>query len=433
MKNTYFKKTLSMFLSMLILLSCCAFVLPANAAETHECVWVSDYILRPSKQADGTWGNGLITYVCESDKTHVKNEITYRANYTAYETLVGELNALLAEPALSAVAREEIEGVLAEYGISDNLIESEQAAVDAAVKSIADAVGKYIEEFTVTFVDADGTVIDEQRVTYGFDAVAPKATFKAGYVFTGWNKDFTNITADLTVTAQYVEGRAYIKTDAQQFGLQPGNSQQINAVVISDEDIDETLTWTVADTAIATVDANGVVKAVKVGYTTLTVSALNCEVKETVDIYVYDGNEEYTVQLINGGMGNFVINGHTLSNAYVKVKSGQKFSFQFALSSKYDPESIVITANGRKLSVDENNQFFVPYVCEDLIITVSLIGSDAVTPDRTEEDIPATEGDSCWCHSSNGLFSFFWDLLMFFCKMLGVESYHYCECGAAHW
>ena len=61
-----------------------------------------------------------------------------------------------------------------------------------------------VQTFTVTFLDMDGvTVIDEQTVNYGEDAEAPEAPEHEGHVFRGWDKPFTNVTSDLTVTALY--------------------------------------------------------------------------------------------------------------------------------------------------------------------------------------------------------------------------------------
>ena len=57
--------------------------------------------------------------------------------------------------------------------------------------------------FTVTFKDWDGSVLDEQQVSYGQAATAPNDPERTGYTFTGWDVDFTDITCDLVVTAQY--------------------------------------------------------------------------------------------------------------------------------------------------------------------------------------------------------------------------------------
>ena len=57
--------------------------------------------------------------------------------------------------------------------------------------------------FTVRFVDWDGTLLKSQRVRPGADASAPDNPSREGYTFNNWNRNFTNVHSDITVTAQY--------------------------------------------------------------------------------------------------------------------------------------------------------------------------------------------------------------------------------------
>ncbi len=58
--------------------------------------------------------------------------------------------------------------------------------------------------YTVTFKDYDGSVLKTQEnVEYNTSATAPDDPTREGYTFTGWDKSFTNITANTEVTAQY--------------------------------------------------------------------------------------------------------------------------------------------------------------------------------------------------------------------------------------
>ena len=57
--------------------------------------------------------------------------------------------------------------------------------------------------YVVTFKDWDGTVLKTQSVAYGGSATAPADPSRTGFEFTGWDKSFTNIKADMVVTAQY--------------------------------------------------------------------------------------------------------------------------------------------------------------------------------------------------------------------------------------
>jgi uncharacterized repeat protein (TIGR02543 family) len=60
-----------------------------------------------------------------------------------------------------------------------------------------------INEYTVTFKDYNGRVLNTQTVLYGYSAAKPTNPVRTGYTFTGWDKSFNNITSNLTVTAKY--------------------------------------------------------------------------------------------------------------------------------------------------------------------------------------------------------------------------------------
>lgn len=57
--------------------------------------------------------------------------------------------------------------------------------------------------YAVIFRDMDGTNLSVQNVDEGEAAVAPADPTREGYTFIGWDKNFTNVTEDLIVTAQY--------------------------------------------------------------------------------------------------------------------------------------------------------------------------------------------------------------------------------------
>ncbi len=61
-----------------------------------------------------------------------------------------------------------------------------------------------INKYTVKFVDWDSTLLKEQEVEWGSDATAPDNPTRDGFLFTGWQpEDFTNVTKSMTVVAQY--------------------------------------------------------------------------------------------------------------------------------------------------------------------------------------------------------------------------------------
>lgn len=60
-----------------------------------------------------------------------------------------------------------------------------------------------VNEYAVTFVDHDGTLLNEQVVEHGSAAVAPASPSRVGHTFVGWNGTYDCITADTNLTAVY--------------------------------------------------------------------------------------------------------------------------------------------------------------------------------------------------------------------------------------
>ena len=72
------------------------------------------------------------------------------------------------------------------------------------------------KSFTVGFFDLDGTTPlgEPQTVKYGEAATAPGAPTHDGVSFVGWSLDFSNVTNDMSVVAQYEANRYTVAYDA---------------------------------------------------------------------------------------------------------------------------------------------------------------------------------------------------------------------------
>ena len=75
--------------------------------------------------------------------------------------------------------------------------------------------------YTVTFQDWDGSILKNEQVEQGKSATAPAAPVREGYTFIGWDKDFSNVQSDLTVTAQYEQNA---QNDAITVRLNPSSA-----------------------------------------------------------------------------------------------------------------------------------------------------------------------------------------------------------------
>lgn len=61
-----------------------------------------------------------------------------------------------------------------------------------------------VNSYLVTFIDGlTGSTLSEQVVEYGNAAAAPEAPAHEGYTFTGWDNDFESVSCSMTVAAQY--------------------------------------------------------------------------------------------------------------------------------------------------------------------------------------------------------------------------------------
>ena len=64
-----------------------------------------------------------------------------------------------------------------------------------------------INRYYVQFLDWDNSVLKADSVDWNTAATAPANPTREWYTFKGWNKEFGNITSDIVVTAQYDEGQ----------------------------------------------------------------------------------------------------------------------------------------------------------------------------------------------------------------------------------
>lgn len=62
--------------------------------------------------------------------------------------------------------------------------------------------------YTVRFLDWDNSEIDIQTVEEGGSATPPPNPTRDGYTFSGWSGNYTNVTADVDIIAQYTKNNS---------------------------------------------------------------------------------------------------------------------------------------------------------------------------------------------------------------------------------
>ena len=82
--------------------------------------------------------------------------------------------------------------------------------------------------YTVRFLDWDNSVISTQTVTRGGNATPPPNPTRDGYTFSGWQGNYTNITADTDIIATYEKNTVH--------NIKIGNNT-INSIYIGDNKI----------------------------------------------------------------------------------------------------------------------------------------------------------------------------------------------------
>lgn len=80
---------------------------------------------------------------------------------------------------------------------------------DLGVKTNLSVTANFaINSYSVIFQDWDGSVLSEQIVIYGTDAISPANPVRSGYTFTSWSLPFTSVTGNIITVAGYSQNPA---------------------------------------------------------------------------------------------------------------------------------------------------------------------------------------------------------------------------------
>jgi len=156
--------------------------------------------------------------------------------------------------------------------------------------------------YSVKFVNWDGMVLKTQFVERGKAATAPQNPKREGYAFAGWDRDFTNITGDLTVTAQYTSRVQVtgVTLDRTRMNLNVGSTDKLVATVVPGNATNKNVAWASNAVNVATVSPEGIVTAIGSGTAAITVATDDGGYKATCTVTV---SEKKPVDSSKGGGG----------------------------------------------------------------------------------------------------------------------------------
>jgi uncharacterized repeat protein (TIGR02543 family) len=87
--------------------------------------------------------------------------------------------------------------------ITNSEINSQGELVITFSNNETENIGQVLNIYTVKFKDYNGYLLDVQVLCYGQSATEPDTPTREGYTFTGWDVDFSNVTTNLELTATY--------------------------------------------------------------------------------------------------------------------------------------------------------------------------------------------------------------------------------------
>ncbi len=166
------------------------------------------------------------------------------------------------------------------------------------------------KKYTVTFTDYDNSVISTQQITYLGSANIPESPVRDGYVFTGWNGDYSCITEDTVITAKYILAEEYVSiklSRSRPLNISRGNSVDLKYTLSSDIGAGYEVLWKSDDPIVASVDENGKVTAVSPGQTQITVEIPYTGSSSSVTVNVTDSSD-YSVVLVSGSSMKIDVN-----------------------------------------------------------------------------------------------------------------------------
>ena len=233
-----------------------------------------------------------ITFVGCNMPENLRRKLTFEVDGVAYKQIVTEVNVTVELPAEPTKEGYEFDGWYYDKDVWNKAFEADSLTKEPLTENLT-VYAKWKElTYTVTFV-SEGETLKTETVEYGKSATAPTEPVREGYTFTGWNKEFASVKQNLTITAEWTintytvtfvsEGET-AKTEMVEYG------KSATAPELSKEGY--TLTWDKEFTNVRqdlTITAVWTVNTYTIKFINADGTELQSEVLEYGQMPVYDG------------------------------------------------------------------------------------------------------------------------------------------------
>ena len=165
--------------------------------------------------------------------------------------------------------------------------------------------------------------------------------------------------------------------------LTVGESATLTATVTPANATAQTVTWSSSNPDVASVDQNGLVKALREGSATITASVGGQSAACTVSVKEppYTGKYSYEVFTSVGDNGTITVDRY--------ATEGDKVTIEVTPDEAYLLDALVVTANGKEVELTDNGDGTYTFTMPSADVRIS--ATFAEDPDWTEPEEPATD------------------------------------------
>ena len=232
---------------------------------------------------------------------------------------------------------------------------------------------------TTIFFDWDNTFISSQSVMHGKYATAPDSPVHDGYFFLGWDKDFSAIIEDTTITALY-DPVSSVVLEPESISLNTSKSITIVVTLLPDTLTQKELEWSVSDTGVVEVDPEtGIIKALKPGTAMVTVTHVSQQVSASCVVTVIDTVQSIEITALPSKLEYLVGEPMDLAGIGVTVawESGKREQVTDYVVTGFDSNSL-----GKKTIIIEYEGITATFqieVINDKIVSIEITQQPDVT------------------------------------------------------